>query len=183
MTNPTPEPGNRRRFLADVGMGMTGLALGHLLAGDGFLRAESSVGGTPLRAPKAKSVIWIFLIGGMSQMESFDPKPELNKYAGKTFDESPYKSVLESPYLKQNLREVIAGLHKVHPKIYPMQIGHRKFGQSGLDMSEWWSHLGQHADDLCLVRSMWTTDNNHGAQLQFHTGRHSLEGPFPTIGS
>jgi hypothetical protein len=50
-------------------------------------------------------------------------------------------------------------------------------------MSDWWSHLGACADDLCLVRSMWTTDNNHGAQLQFHTGRHSLEGQMPTIGS
>jgi hypothetical protein len=180
------EFGSRRRFLADVGMGMTGLALGHLLAGDGIARGAGATGATAagtVRAPKAKSVIWIFLVGGMSQMESFDPKPELDKYAGKTFDESPYKNVLESPYIKQNLREVIAGLHKVHPKIYPMQVGHRKFGESGLDMSEWWSHLGTRADDLCLVRSMWTTDNNHGAQLQFHTGRHSLEGPFPTIGS
>jgi hypothetical protein len=175
--------GNRRRFLADVGMGMTGLALGHLLAGDGIARGETTGDSQLVRAPRAKSVIWIFLVGGMSQMESFDPKPELDKYAGKTFDESPYKSVLESPYIKQNLREVIAGLHKVHPKIYPMQVGHRKFGQAGLEMSEWWSHLGTCADDLCLVRSMWTTDNNHGAQLQFHTGRHSLEGPFPTIGS
>src|SRR5262249_60105767 len=38
-------------------------------------------------------------------------------------------------------------------------------------------------DDIAVVRSMWTTDNDHGAQLQFHTGRHALEGPFPTIGS
>ncbi|MEX2025829.1 MAG: DUF1501 domain-containing protein, partial [Pirellulaceae bacterium] len=128
--------------------------------------------------------IWIFLVGGMSQMESFDPKPELNKYAGKTFEESPYKAVLESPYLKKNLREVIEGLHKVHPKIYPMQVGYQKHGQSGLEISDWWQTLGRWcADDLCLVRGMWTTDNNHGAQLQFHTGRHALEGNFPTIGS
>jgi hypothetical protein len=50
-------------------------------------------------------------------------------------------------------------------------------------MSDWWPHLGTCVDDLAIVRSMWTTDNNHGAQLQFHTGRHSLEGFFPTIGS
>jgi hypothetical protein len=135
-------------------------------------------------AAKAKSVIWIFLVGGMSQMESFDPKPELNKYAGKTIGESPYKATLESPYLKKNLREVIEGLHKVHPKIYPMQVGYKKYGQAGLEISDWWTKLGEWcADDLCLVRGMWTTDNNHGAQIQFHTGRHSLEGPFPTIGS
>jgi hypothetical protein len=112
---------SRRQFLADVGMGFTGLALGTLLARDGIVRAADASAAAefsgPHFPPKAKSVIWIFLVGGMSQMESFDPKPELNKYAGKTFEESPYKSVLESPYLKKNLREVIEGLHKVHPKI------------------------------------------------------------------
>jgi hypothetical protein len=173
---------SRRAFLADVGMGFTGLALGSLLSQDGILRADG-LAALPGRPAKAKSVIWIFLVGGMSQMESFDPKPALNEYANKTYDESPYGDVLKSPYLKQNLREVIAGLHKVHSKLYPLQVGYRKFGQSGLEMSDWWSNLGTVADDLCFVRSMWTTDNNHGAQLQFHTGRHSLEGPFPTIGS
>jgi hypothetical protein len=168
-------------------MGFTGLALGAMLARDGVLRAADSAGaGRVLHAPqaKAKSVIWIFLVGGMSQMESFDPKPELNRHAGKTIAESPYAATLESPYLKKNLREVIEGLHKVHPKIYPLQVGYQKYGQAGLEISDWWSTLGQWcADDLCLVRGMWTTDNNHGAQIQFHTGRHSLEGPFPTIGA
>ncbi len=178
---------NRRAFLQGAGASFGSLALGAMLARDGVLRAEDHREANASRSPtiaKAKSVIWIFLIGGMSQMESFDPKPELNVHAGKTIAESPYKATLESPHLKKNLREVIEGLHKVHPKIYPMQIGHRKFGQSGLELSEWWARTGELcADDLCLVRSMWTTDNNHGAQIQFHTGRHSLEGPFPTIGS
>jgi len=177
----------RRAFLAGAGMGFSSLVLGSMLARDGIVRADESgwvpPDGKPHFTPKAKSIIWIFLIGGMSQMESFDPKPELNKYADKTFAETPYQEVLESPYLKKNLREVIEGLHKVHPKIYPMQIGYQKRGESGLEMSDWWSHLGTCADDLALVRSMWTTDNNHGAQLQFHTGRHTLEGFFPTIGS
>ena len=73
--------------------------------------------------PKAKSVIWIFLIGGMSHVESFDPKPELNKHAGKTIEESPYKAMLDSPYLKKNVREFVPGQHKVQPTIYPMQVG------------------------------------------------------------
>ena len=185
MPNPTP---SRRQFLADLGMGCTGLALGSLLFQDGVVRAsEQLAAGAPSGQThfpaKAKNVIWIFLVGGMSQMESFDPKPELNVHAGKTIQESPYKATLESPYLKKNLREVIEGLHQVHPKIFPMQVGFQKYGQSGLAISDWWANLGQCADDLCLVRGMWTTDNNHGAQLQFHTGRHSLEGPFPTIGS
>ncbi|MBL8794258.1 MAG: DUF1501 domain-containing protein [Planctomycetia bacterium] len=175
---------NRRSFLADMGMGFTGLALGSMLFQDGVARADHArPDGKPHFAPKAKSVIWLFMVGGTSQMESFDPKPELNKHAGKTIQESPYKATLESPYLKENLREVIPGLHKVHPKIYPMQITHQKYGQAGIEVSDWYPHVGSCIDDIAVVRSLWTTDNNHGAQLQFHTGRHSLEGAQPTIGS
>jgi len=77
----------------------------------------------------------------------------------------------------------VAGLHKVHPSIYPMQVTHKKYGKSGIEVSDWWPHVGSCIDDIAVVRSMWTTDNDHGAQLQFHTGRHALEGPYPTIGS
>jgi hypothetical protein len=174
--------------LADTGMGFTGLALGAMLGRDGVVRADESAAwhppdGKPVFAPKAKSVIWLFMIGGASQMESFDPKPALNQYTGKSITESPFKSALESPYLKRNLREVIAGLHKVHPSIFPMQVGYRPRGQSGIEVSDWWPHVGDMIDDVAVVRSMWTTDNNHGAQLQFMTGRHSLDGFFPTLGS
>jgi len=190
----SPERETRRAFLADVGMGFTGLVLGKMLADDGILRAGEPEATSRLKAElqrselqpfpaKAKSVIWIFFVGGMSQMETFDPKPELNKWAGKTIAESPYKAYLESPYVKKNLRELIEGLHHVHPKIYEMQVTHKKWGESGLEISDWWPHVAARADDLAIVRSMWTTDNNHGAQLQFHTGRHVLEGQFPTIGS
>src|SRR5262245_22101249 len=80
---------NRRTFLADVRMGFTGLALGAMLFKDGVARAESPAkwtppDGKPHFAPRAKSVIWLFMVGGASHMESFDPRPELNKYAGKT---------------------------------------------------------------------------------------------------
>ena len=70
----------RRTFLADCGMGFTGLALGAILHGQGITPPD----GKPHFTPKAKSVIWIFMLGGASHMETFDPKPELNKYAGKT---------------------------------------------------------------------------------------------------
>jgi hypothetical protein len=174
---------SRRAFLSDIGMGFTGLALGAMLAGDGVVRAsEPDVSRAQLN-PKAKSVIWIFLIGGMSHLESFDPKPELNKHAGKTIAESPHNAILDSPYLKKNVREFIPGQHKVQPTIYPLQIGFNKHGQSGAEISNWFPHLAKRVDDLAIVRSMWTTDNDHGAQLQFHTGRHAIEGPFPTIGS
>src|SRR5438093_2015788 len=145
---PSRCPGiTRRSFLADTGMGFTGLALGSLLFKDGVARAADTAkwnppDGKPHLTPKAKSVIWLFMVGGTSQMESFDPKPELNKYAGKTIQESPYKDTLNSPFLKQNLREVVPGLHHVHPKIFPMQVGYRKFGQSGLEMSDWWPYVG-----------------------------------------
>lgn len=173
----------RRTFLTDLGMGFAGVALGSMLKADGALGAESTGPAGPHFTPKVKSVIWLFMVGGTSQMESFDPKPALNQYAGKTIAESPFAAVLDSPYGKKNLREIVAGNHKVQPTIYPMQIGYRKRGQSGLEMSDWWPHLGECADELAIVRSMWTTDNDHGAQLQFHTGRHMLDGQFPTIGS
>jgi hypothetical protein len=175
-------PLSRRSFLADVGMGFTGLALGSVLFKDGVSRAGEPVVGPHFPA-KAKSVIWLFMVGGTSQVESFDPKPELNKFAGKTIAESPYKAALDSPYLKKNLREFVAGLHKVHPTLYPMQVTYKKYGKAGIEVSDWWPHVGECVDDLAVVRSMWTTDNDHGAQLQFHTGRHALEGAHPTIGS
>jgi hypothetical protein len=179
---------SRRGFLADVGMGFTGLALGAMLFKDGVVRADETRNpkpdGKPQFAPKAKSVIWLFMVGGASHMESFDPKPELTKYAGKTIAESPHKNCLDSEFLK-NLRIHIQGDANGHirQKLYPLQVGHKKRGQSGIDISDWWPNVGDCIDDIAVVRSMWTTDNNHGAQLQFHTGRHVLEGAFPTIGS
>src|SRR4051812_39562984 len=178
MFDPSGPGVTRRTFLADTGMGFTGLALAAMLHRDGVSRAAAPVAHAP-GSPRAKSVIWFFLVGGVSQMESFDPKPALNKYAGKTYAETPYNSVLESPHLKKNLREVVPGLHKVHPKIFPMQTGYRPRGKSGVLVSDWWPHTGACVDDIAIVRSLWTTDNNHGAQLQYHTGRHVFEGAFP----
>ena len=176
----------RRGFLADTGMGFTGLALGAALFRDGIFAQESAnppPDGRPHLQPKAKSVIWIFMAGGVSHLEGFDPKPELNKYAGKSISATPYKDSLESRFVKDNVKEFVAGLHKVQPNIFPLQTGFRKHGECGLEVSDWWTEVGDCADDLAVVRSLWTTDNDHGAQLQFHTGRHALEGPFPTIGS
>lgn len=180
----------RRAFLADVGMGFAGLALGNLLMRDGVARANEGATyslptGQPHFRPKAKNVIWIFLVGGMSHMESFDPKPALNEFAGKEIGETPHKDVLKASFLSENLRIVVpddANGHIRH-KLFPLQVGYKKHGESGLEISDWFPHVAQCADDLAVVRSVWTTDNNHGAQLQFHTGRHVLEGPLPTIGS
>src|SRR5205085_818515 len=104
-TTQTPHrcPGvTRRSFLADTGMGFTGLALGALLFRDGVARAGPAArpDGKPHFEPKARSVIWIFLCGGVSHVESFDPKPELNKYAGKSIGDTPYKGALNPERLK-----------------------------------------------------------------------------------
>ncbi|MBW3538710.1 MAG: DUF1501 domain-containing protein [Planctomycetes bacterium] len=184
------EPLPRRQFLGELGMGFGGLALGAMLARDGLLRAESGgdtsvLSGIPHFPAKAKSVIWLFMVGGASHMETFDPKPALDQYAGVEMGETPYKDVLARDYLEKNLRVVVpndANGHIRH-KLYPLQIGWRKRGESGIEISDWFPHLGECADELAVVRSMWTTDNNHGAQLQFHTGRHRLDGFFPTVGS
>ncbi len=172
---------HRRSFLFDMGLGFGGVAAASLLAQDA--KSDDSPLAAALPA-KAKSVIWLFMIGGTSHMESFDPKPALNQYAGKTIEETPHKDVLESPLLK-NERVVAFDPNNgfIRNEIYPMQVGYQKHGQSGLEISDWWPHLGRCADELCLIRSMWTEDSNHGAQLQFHTGRHRVDGFFPTIGS
>src|SRR5437016_914477 len=102
----------RRSFLADTGLGFTGLALGALLFKDGVARATPEVhasgtpSGKPHFTPKAKSVIWIFCCGGTSHLESFDPKPELNKYAGKPYSETPYYKDLTNPDWLKNVNVV-----------------------------------------------------------------------------
>ncbi len=179
----------RRSFLADVGMGFTGLALGAMLHRDGVIRTargdEPAAAELAARvAPQAKSVIWYFMLGGTSHLESFDPKPDVDIHAGKTIDESPYAAeVLQSPYYRSNVRDFAGKPRELMAKLYPMQIGHRKRRESGIAVSDWWPHVGDCVDDLAIVRSMWTTDNDHAAQLQFHTGRHIFDGFHPSIGS
>jgi hypothetical protein len=180
---------SRRTFLADVGMGFTGLALSAMLHRDGVARATPAEGaappdGRPHFRPKARSVIWLFFLGGVSHVESFDPKPELNRHAGRTVNESPFgRAILESPYYRRNVRDFAGTPRALMNRIFPMQVGFRPRGQGGIEISDWWPHLAGCADDLALVRSMWTTDNDHAAQLQFHTGRHIFEGFHPTVGA
>ena len=174
---------SRRTFLADLGMGVTGLALSSLLASESGA-ADESAAGMPHFAPKAKSVIWLFMAGGVSHVEGFDPKPALNKYAGKTLADTPLKDVYADPFVKKNFRPFVGDNERsFRQKIFPLQVGFGKRGDSGIEVSDWWPHVGQCIDDIAVIRSMWTTDNDHGAQLQFHTGRHISDGYFPTIGA
>jgi hypothetical protein len=178
----------RRSFLADCGMGFTGLALGAMLhrdgiARDGGLETWSPPTGRPVFAPRAKSVIWIFLSGGYSQLETFDPKPALNRYAGKSFQETPFPDPLKSPLHDKRSRAVIEQVRDRYSKIYPLQIGSKKHGASGIEVSDWLPHIASCVDDIAFVRNMWTTDNDHAAENQIHTGRHKLDETQPSIGA
>jgi hypothetical protein len=177
----------RRRFLNQLGTGLGGVALQAMLTRDAAAAGPgtwSPPDGLPMHAPKAKRVIWLFMRGGVSHMESFDPKPMLNRYAGMSIDETPFKEVLDPDKLK-NVRVVVVNDANGQQRnvIYPLQTGYKRYGQCGVDISDWFPHIGSCADEIAFVRSMWTTDNNHGAQVQFASGRHMLEPRVPTLGA
>ncbi|MBL9170771.1 MAG: DUF1501 domain-containing protein [Verrucomicrobiales bacterium] len=179
-------PLSRRTFLADLGMGFTGLALGAMLQRDGLVAAAPSVprvDGRPHFTPKAKNVIWLFMNGGVSHMESFDPKPMLTQYEGKSIAETPFAGVQDPKKLAIERLVVPDANGNQRNKLYPLQVGFRKHGQSGIEVSDWFPHIARQVDRLAVVRSMWTTDSNHGAQTQFHSGRHQNDGDFPTLGA
>ncbi len=172
----------RRSFLADTGMGFTGLALGAMLHREGRAGQPAGPESGPHFSPRAKRVIWIFLCGGVSHMESFDPKPKLNTYGGMSLDDTPYKDLLDPERFNKNLVGVNPS-HFGRKLLMPLQTGFRKYGQCGLEVSDWFTNVGRCADELAVVRSLWTVHNDHGTQLTWHTGRHPREGSFPTIGS
>lgn len=177
---------SRRTFLADMGMGFAGLALGAMLHRDGVVRAGEPAQPGLHHPPKIKSVIWVFLSGGYSHLETFDPKPALNKYAGLTFDKTPFENPLKSPLHDKRSRSVAAAeinVRDTYPIVYPMQVGWKRHGQSGIDVTDWWPHLAGCVDDIAFVRSMYTTDNDHAAENQIHMGRHRLDEVQPSLGS
>jgi hypothetical protein len=175
---------SRRSFLADTGMGFTGIALGAMLFRDGVAKASTDIwqppNGLAHASPRAKSVIWIFLCGGVSHLESFDVKPELNKFAGKSISDTPYAKVLETEG-----KDIIGGnpSHGNRKTIMPLQADYRAYGQCGLVVGDWFKHIGECADDIAVVRSLWTIHNDHGAQLTWQTGRHPRELEHPTLGA
>jgi hypothetical protein len=175
-----PRPPATAFLRRDILGGLGGVAMASML------KAEQGwqPGGVPLIQPKAKRVIWLFMRGGVSHMESFDPKPMLTKYAGKSIPETPFKDVLSADKLK-NVRVVVVNDANGQQRnvIYPLQTGFKKYGQCGVEISDWFPHIGSCADEIAFVRSMWTTDNNHGAQVQFASGRHMLEPRVPTLGA
>lgn len=194
MPNRTQTP-HRRQVLS----GFAAVAAAAILHRDGVVRGallpsnplvDGSVAGAweppngqPHFAPRAKRVIWLFMNGGVSHMESFDPKPMLTKYAGKTIKETPYADVQDPAKLALERLAVPDANGNQRNELYPLQVGYRPHGQSGLEISDWFPHIAKHADELAIVRSMWTTDSNHGAQTQFHSGRHMNDGSYPNLGA
>ena len=140
--NPTPCGKSRRSFLWEVGGGFASLGLVDLLSRDGFFgtasaseQSSSEIAIAPLHFPvKAKHCIFLFMNGGPSQMDTFDPKPALEKYDGKTYEGKvkvgsngrPIGHLMKSPF------------------------AFRKHGQSGLEISDLFPHTAAHADDLCV---------------------------------
>ena len=179
MTQDDPFAMSRRALLQST-LGFGALALNGIMAAETQNRPD----GKPHFMPKAKRVIWLFMRGGVSHMESFDPKPALNEFAGKSISETPYKSVLDASKIRK-LRIPIKGDANGHTRtnIFPMQTGFKRYGQSDIEISDWFPNIGSCADDIAFIRSMWTSDNNHGAQVQFHSGRHFLDPRVPTIGA
>ncbi len=185
MKNSPFQHSSRRTFLTRGALGFGSMALGAMLHRDGLASSLGSWApptGHPHFLPQTKSVIWLFMNGGVSHMESFDPKPMLNRYAGKTIAETPFADTQSAEKLALERLVVPDGNGNQRNTLYPLQIGFQKHGQSGIEVSDWFPHTARHVDKLAIVRSMYTTDSNHGAQGQFHTGRHMNDGYFPTLG-
>jgi hypothetical protein len=164
---------SRRRFFRDCAGGIGTIALAELLARDG--RAAGLPEVNPLAPkkphfpPKAKNVIFMFMEGGPSQMDLFDPKPELQKWSGKPLPESITKN-LRLAFTKPNAA-VLASPRTFTPH-----------GKSGIEFSDYIPHIGSCADDLCLVRSMHTDAfNHHPGQLLLFGG--SIQVGRPTMGA
>ena len=149
---------SRRSFLKEAGAGFGSLALSWLLQNDLARAAESpSTPQVPHFPPKAKRVIFLFMHGGPSHLETFDPKPELQRLAGQPLPAS---------------FGMVATRRKVAAN--PLLATRRTFarcGESGLEISDLFPHLHHCADDLAVVRSCWADSVNHPqAVYQINTG-------------
>ncbi len=167
---------SRRDFFKQSAMGIGGMALGSLL------NPTSSFGNTPdpmngiLGQPhfpaKAKRVIYLFMSGGPSQIESFDYKPELIKRVGQEIPESLQKTQRNSGMVSAQSSFPLVGS--------PYQF--KQHGKSGIWMSDQLPYLAEVADDLCVVKSMYTEAINHEPAVMFVQTGSQISGR-PSIGS
>lgn len=161
----------RREWLRRTGAGFGSLALASLLCQDGGAADRSSnplASLAPHYPAKIRSVIFLFMYGGPSHVDLFDPKPTLAKYDGQAI-----------PVFNQD-DVFMSGKTKNIAMKSPYKFA--KYGQSGIEISETYPELAKHADKLCIIRSMHCESNNHGpAIFQMNSG--SILAGRPSIGS
>ena len=157
---------NRREFLFRYGFGFGGIALGTLCGAVNPLAPKTSH-----RAAKAKSVIYLFMQGGPSHVDTFDPKPALSRYDGQPAPPSFSADGLNLQFIKV-----------ADSKLMASRRTFRKYGQSGLEISDLFENVGAHADDLAVIRSVYHDSFIHGPALNLlYTG--SMRVGFPSVGS
>ncbi|HUS06539.1 MAG TPA: DUF1501 domain-containing protein [Bryobacteraceae bacterium] len=148
----------RRQMLQTMGTGLGAVGLSQLLA------STSSPGIPTHFAPRAKHVIFLFLNGGPSQVDTFDPKPMLTKFHGKPMPQANFKTERKTGNLLAS----------------PFQFKH--YGQSGIEVSDIFSKVGECIDDVCVIRSMHTDRPNHEPSLFMMNTGATLPGR-PSMGS
>lgn len=162
-------PLSRRELLHHAGMGFGALALATLLEEEA--NADGKSGTKKLKvhhSPKVKSVIWLFMEGGPSHIDLFDPKPALLKYAGQ-----PLPSSYERP---------ITAMGTGDNALLPSKRTFKQHGQSGIWVSDWYPEIAKHVDDLTILRSCWANGLNHvGSVCQMNTG--NILAGRPSLGS
>jgi hypothetical protein len=172
----TPCGRTRREFLWQAGGGFAGTALTYLLAQDGFFASEARAGAhrgsalssRPAHFPaNARACIFLFMYGGPSQVDLFDPKTELKKRHGQ-----PIPDLDKDPLFKvRNPGTLLASTRKF-----------RKCGQSGIEVSDLFPNLGRCVDDMAIIRSCYADSFAHGSGLlQMNTG--FVRQGYPSLGS
>jgi hypothetical protein len=166
---------NRRRMLLNGGAGFGALALAHLLRDHkAFAAAEPASARKPQAAKnghfpaRAKSVIFLFMEGGPSQIDLFDPKPLLNKLAGQKIPES--------------FAKVITAMGEFDSPLLASKRTWKQYGEGGTWVSDWLPHTAECADDIAVIRSCWAEGINHSSGVcQMNTG--SIIGGRPSLGA
>ena len=160
---------SRRDFLRLAGSGFGAVALSALAAADEERAKSSPFDPKPTHVPaKAKAVIFLFMEGGPSHLDLFDPKPELQKRAGQKLPDS--------------FGRVITPMGTGGNTLLPTKRKWAKHGKSGLDVSDWLPHTAKLADELCVLKACWADGLNHvGGVTQMNTG--SVLAGRPSLGS